>query len=408
MKRNDCRLCKSKKLTKFLELGPQPLAGKFLRKDQLGQSEPFHDLGVYFCEDCKLVQAIDIVEGDKLFSEYFYAPHALLSPHFTDYAKDLVAEYKLGKDTLVVEFGSNIGMMLKPLRDLGVNAIGVEPASNIAEMANKLGLTTVNDFFTEKVAKEIVSKHGKADMIIANNVFAHIDDLDEILRGIKALLKDDGVYVFENHYLLDTVKLLQYDDVYHEHLCYYALIPLIPFFRKWGMEIIHAKPIHTHGGSIRVYVANSTTKKPSPAIQTMVDQEKAAKLDQFATYEHFGNAVRAQKIELATLLKKLKAEGKKIVGYGAPARGNTILNYCGIDTSILDYIIDDSPLRQDKYTPGTHIPIYNVEKFRADQPDYALLLAWGGYTEKILKKEQAFIDKGGKFIVPLPKPQMIP
>ncbi|MDO8625367.1 MAG: methyltransferase domain-containing protein, partial [Candidatus Diapherotrites archaeon] len=233
MQRSDCRLCKSTDLVKFLELGPQPLAGKFVKPENVNKTDATFPLGVHFCKNCTLVQVLDIIPKDALFEEYFYAPHSILSPHFTEYAKQITAEFDLSNQKFVVEFGSNIGMMLKPLKDLGVKAIGVEPAKNIAETANGYGLETINDFFNEQVAKRIMQKNGAADLIVANNVFAHIDDLDEILRGIKALLKPNGVYVFENHYLLDTVEKLQYDDVYHEHLCYYALHPLIPFFKRW-------------------------------------------------------------------------------------------------------------------------------------------------------------------------------
>ncbi len=407
MKNLQCRFCKSPDLHKFLELGPQPLAGRFLREGQLTEKEPFFPLGVHFCKRCSLVQVLDIVPKDVLFSEYFYAPHSVLSPHFVGYAKEIVQEFKLSRDSLVVEFGSNVGMMLRPLKELGIRAVGVEPAKNIAQIANESGLETVNDFFNEKVAGGLAGRLGKADMIVANNVFAHIDDLDEIMRGIKALLKDGGVYVFENHYLVDTVEKLQYDDIYHEHLCYYSLHPLIPFLEKYGLQVFAAKRINTHGGSIRVFCSN-VNRPVGSSVKELLDLEKKAGLDRVETFIEFGEKVRAHKKELTALLASLKAQGKKIAGYGAPARGNTLLNYCAIGTDTLDYIIDDSPLRQGKYTPGTHIPIVSVDKFREGRPDYALLLAYGGYTDTILKKEQGYIERGGKFIIPLPKIRVVP
>ncbi|HLC92861.1 MAG TPA: class I SAM-dependent methyltransferase [archaeon] len=406
MKKNNCRFCKSADLHKFLELGPQPLAGNFLTSGQLSEKEDYFPLGVSFCKNCTLVQVLDVVPKDKLFSQYFYAPHSVLSPHFTGYAKEIAEEFKLNGESLVIEIGSNIGMMLRPLKELGVKAIGVEPAENIAKMANDLGLETMNDFFTEKVARGIAKKHGKADMVVANNVFAHIDDLDEILRGIKALLKDGGIFIFENHYLLDTVEKLQYDDVYHEHLCYYSLHPLIPYLSKYGLQVFDAKRIKTHGGSIRVYCGNSK-RQVKPSVQELLKEEKEHGLDKLETFIEFGDKVRNRKEELAKLLHSLKSGGKTIVGYGAPARGNTLLNYCRIGPEILDYIVDDSPLRQNKFTPGTHIPIIPVERFRKENPDYALLLAYGGYTETILKKEADFLKNGGKFIVPLPEVKII-
>ena len=406
MKKDSCRFCKGRDLHKFLELGPQPLAGKFLTAGQLGEKEDYFPLGVSFCKSCKLVQVLDVVPKDKLFSQYFYAPHSVLSPHFTAYAKEITDEFGMDERSLVVEIGSNIGMMLKPLKELGVKAIGVEPAKNIAEIANGMGLETINDFFTEKVAADIAGKYGKADMVVANNVFAHIDDLDEILRGITALLKGGGIFIFENHYLLDTIESLQYDDIYHEHLCYYSLHPLIRYLGKYGMQVFDAKRIKTHGGSIRVYCSNS--KRPvKAAVGELLEGEKKHGLDRLETYIEFGNKVKERRKELTELLRSLKSDGKTIVGYGAPARGNTLLNYCKIGTEVLDYIVDDSTLRQGKFTPGTHIPIIPVDRFRKESPDYALLLAYGGYTETILKKEDGFIKNGGKFIIPLPKVKII-
>lgn len=407
MKRDNCRLCKSRDLHKFLELGPQPLAGKFLTREQLAEKEDYFPLGVHFCKNCALVQVLDVVPKGKLFSQYLYAPHSVLSPHFTEYAKEITAEFGLNGKSLAVEIGSNIGMMLKPLKELcGVKAIGVEPAQNIAKMANEMGLETINDFFTEKVARGIAEKSGKADIVVANNVFAHIDDLDEILRGIKALLKENGVFVFENHYLLDTVEKLQFDDIYHEHLCYYSLHPLIPFLGKYGLQVFDARRIKTHGGSIRVYCGNSE-RKVKAAVQELLEEEKKRGLDRLETYAEFGKKAWKRREELVKLLRSLKSEGKTIAGYGAPARGNTLLNYCKIGTDILDYIVDDSPLRQGKFTPGTHIPITSVDRFRKENPDYALLLAYGGYTETIIKKEDGFIKNGGKFIIPLPEVKVV-
>ena len=406
MKKDRCRLCKSPNLHKFLELGPQPLAGKFLTMAELSDKEDFYPLGISFCKDCSLVQVLDIVPKDRLFSQYLYAPHSALSPHFTAYAKEITGDFKLNGNSLVVEIGSNIGMMLKPLKELGVRAIGVEPAKNIAEMANGMGLETINDFFSEKVAKDIVRERGKADLVVANNVFAHIDDLGEIMRGIKAVLRDGGIFIFENHYLLDTVEKLQYDDIYHEHLCYYSLHPLLPYLEKYGMRVFDARRIKTHGGSIRVYCGNSE-RAVEPSVGELLREEKERGLCRLETFIEFADKVKRRREGLFKLLRSLKSEGKTIAGYGAPARGNTLLNYCKIGTETLDYIVDDSPLRQNKFTPGTHIPIIPVDRFKEENPDYALLLAYGGYTETILKKEEEFIKNGGKFIIPLPEVKII-
>lgn len=407
MKKNtQCRMCGSQQLRMFLQLGPQPLAGAFLTQDKVRQKDPMYPLDVYFCEDCKLVQLLDVVPKETMFSEYFYSPHPVLSEHYARYAEEVVERFKLKPDSLVVEFGSNDGTMLKYLTSLGPRGIGVEPAKNIAAIARERGVDTINDFFSEKVAREMVERHGKADAIIANNVFAHIDDLHEVMRGIRVLLKDAGIFVFENHYLLESVRQLQYDDIYHEHVCYYSLHPLVPFFKKYGLSVFDVKTVPTHGGSIRVYIGNPAHHPARNSVGKTLELEKKEKIDRLETYTDFAARVVRQRERLTGLLKSLKAQGKRIVGYGAPGRGNTMLNYCKIGTDILDYTTDENPLRQGKITPGMRIPVVSPERLRKEQPDYALMLAWS-YMGPILKKEQRFLSRGGKFIVPLPEPKIL-
>lgn len=408
-RRDTCRFCKSKNLVKFLDLGKQPLAGGFLTKEQFS-SEKFYPLELYICKECLLVQVLDVIDKETLFKEYFYLSSVTktLSQHFEDYAKILFEKFLKKQNSFLVEIGSNDGVLLKPLNKLGVKTVGVEPAKNVAKIAQSSGIEVVNDFFTEAVASEIANGYGKADIITASNVFAHIDDLDEVMRGIKILLKDDGVFVFEVHYLLNLILEMQYDMVYHEHMNYYSLPPLVKFFEKFGMEIFDAEMIPMHAGGIRVYVRNvgKRNEPVSENIEKLLALERQNGLHELETYKIFSQKVRKSKEELLKLIANLKIKGNKIVGYGASGRANTILNYCGINSKILDYIVDASPLRQNMCTPGTHIPIVSEEKFRSDKVDYAIILAWP-YSKEIMEKEKIFIEKGGRFIKPLPKVEIL-
>lgn len=408
IRRSDCRLCKSRDLVEVLDLGKVALAGGFLRKNQF-EGEKKYPLRVFFCKNCKLVQLLDVVPPDELFRDYFYQSSSTktLSSHFAEYAKYLFGRGLVRKGSFVVEIGSNDGVLLAPLKGLGARVLGVDPAENVAAMAESRGIEVVKDYFTEKVASEISERQGKADVILANNVFAHIDDLDEVVRGVKAVIKEDGVFIFEVHYILDLIEKMQYDTIYHEHLCYYSLMPLIDYFRGFGMEIFDVERIPTHAGSMRVYARPKGNGKISESVRNLLKTERDMGLDRLDTYLEFSERVREQKRRLMGLLRELKNDGKKIIGYGAPGRGNTLLNYCGIDTGILDYLIDMSPLRQGTYTPGTHIPVFPPEKMKNDKPDYALMLAWS-YMSEIVKKEQDFIRGGGKFIIPLPEVKIIP
>lgn len=409
-KHNDtCRFCGSTDLVKFIEMGSMPLAGGFLREDDI-PNEKLYPLDVYFCNECKLVQLLDVVPKETLFEEYFYMSSTTktLSQHFVNLA-ELLKERFLSQDSFVVEIGSNDGVFLKPLKSLGIRSLGFEPAKNIAKVAKSYGLKIVNDYFTEKSAVEVAKKEGEADLVSASNVFAHIEDLHDVVKGVKAVMKEDGVFVFEVHYLLDLIEKMQYDTIYHEHLYYHSLIALEIFFKKFGMEIFDVQRIPIHEGSIRVFVKNSSNKKfkISPAVASLASFERKRDLDVASTFVKFGEDVGAHRTKLVSLLKKIKSERKKIIGYGAPGRGNTLLNYCKIGKDFLDYVTDESPTRQGKFIPGMHIPIISPVNIKKTKPDFALMLAWS-YMDEILSKEQEFMKRGGKFLVPLPSPKIIP
>lgn len=405
--RTTCRICGSDKLHKFLTLGPTPLANDFLTAGQLDEVELRYPLDVYFCSNCCLVQLSDVVRPEVMFKEYAYMTGASkpMHVHFSGLAEDAARNFKIGKDGLVVDIGSNDGTLLQCFSKFGPRVLGIEPASNIARLAVAKGVPTVNEFFDENCAVNVRKKYGSADVITATNVFAHVDNLDSLLRGIGHLLSDNGVFIIEVPYVLNLLNSIEFDTIYHEHLSYFAVHPLVHLFRKFGMEVVDVKQLSVHGGSIRVFVQKAP-KQQSQNVIDMLSMERKVKLDSVETYTKFAENVASFREKLVKLLKTLKDDGARITGYGATAKENTLLNYCKIGTDILDYISDTTPLKQGRYTPGMHIPIVPEEKFHEEPPDYALLLAWN-YASEILKKESKYRQEGGKFILPFPEPKVI-
>ena len=405
--RKNCRICGNTKLDKFLSLGPTPLANNFLKSDQLNREELYYPLDVYFCNKCHLIQLLDIVPPEVMFKDYAYITGASkpMELHFAGLTKDVSTNFKVNKDSLVVDIGSNDGTLLQYFSKIGLRVLGIEPASNIAQIARKRGISTINKFFSKDCALEIYKKYGFADVILATNVFAHVDNLENILYGIDYLLLKDGVFIIEVPYLINLLDNIEFDTIYHEHLSYFSIYPLVYLFRKFGMKIVNIKQIPIHGGSIRIFIKRSNEKQ-SQNVSKFLLMEQNAELDSIKTYTEFAKKVALVKERLVKLLKTLKNEETRITGYGATAKGNTLLNYCKIGPDILDYISDTTAYKQGRYTPGMHIPIFPEEKFHKDIPNYSLLLAWN-YADAILQKEQKYRRKGGKFILPLPDPKII-
>jgi len=402
-----CRVCKNKRLRKFLKLGPTPLANSFLKQEQLASEEMSYPLDVYFCPECGLVQLRDVVPPEILFKDYVYLTgmSQTMKQHFYLLAVEVVNKFNLSKDDLVVDVGSNDGTLLKGFKQLGTKTLGIEPATNVALVAEREGIETVNDFFSMDVAKKIIRRSGHSRVITATNVFAHINDLHEIVRTVDSLLTIDGIFVIEVPYLVDLLSKSEFDTMYHEHLSYFSLRPLVTLFKKFKMELFDVKRLPVHGGAIRCYVRRS----PSPiedSVYQLLAQEETLRLGEFNTYLEFAANVKKIKFQLTSLLRKLKMQGCKIVGYGAAAKGNTLLNYCKIGTDILDYVVDNTPFKQGLYTPGMHISVAPPDRILQDVPDYALLLAWN-YLDEILEKEQKYRELGGKFIVPIPEPRIV-
>jgi SAM-dependent methyltransferase len=349
-----------------------------------------------------------VVSPERLFRDYVYVSGTsnTLRNHFQALAKEVKESFALDHDSLVVDIGSNDGTLLKCFDALGIKTLGVEPATNIAKIARGHGIETINDFFTEKTALDIAETR-TAKAILATNVFAHVDDLDGFVRGVDVLLEDDGVFVIEVPYLLDLLQKMLFDTIYHEHLSYFALGPLTKLFERFHMRIVNVKRIQSHGGSVRIYVSRSSSEiAPNESVERLLGQEKQSGLSHRSTYADFASQVSVTKGKLVSMLGQLKSEGKRIVGYGAPAKGNTLLNYCNIGANVLEYIVDESPLKHGLYTPGMHVQVLPTTHLRKDKPDYALLLAWN-YAKEIFEREQEFQRNGGKFIIPIPDPKVV-
>jgi len=396
-------------VTAFLDLGTMPLAGNFLTGSEVGH-ERRYPLRIFYCRDCSLVQVLDVVSPKVLFSDYRYLSSvtATLREHFERYAADLAQSLAKTEDPFVIEIGCNDGVLLKPLQDQGVRVLGVEPAMNVAKVARERGIDVVTGFFDESLAERIAESDGPASILTASNVFAHIDALDGVVRGVAKLLRPDGVFIVEVHYLRELLRQMQYDFFYHEHLCYYSLTALVPFLARYGLRVVDAKTIPIHAGSIRIFARPWTSSHPpSRRLTGMLARERREGLASASTYVRFGKKVASHGARLRGTLVRLQSRGKTLAGYGAPGRGNTLLCHSRIGRDLLPYIVDASPSRHGRFTPGTHIPILPPDEFRKNPPDYALMLAWSYYHE-IVSKERSFVRGGGRFIVPLPELRVVP
>lgn len=409
-RRETCRICGSRNLHGFLDLGRTALANRFLGREQLDENEPDFRLDVHFCEDCTLVQLLEIVDADVLFRDYIYVSGTseTMRRHFADFADSVRERFQFPDGSLIVEAASNDGTFLSNFEGHGLRLVGVEPATNIAQIARDRGIETVNEFFGAETGRQVREEYGAAKCVLATNVFAHVDDVDSFVDGADAVMAEDGIFIFENSYIRDTLDGLQFDSVYHEHMSYYSITALTELFRRHEMEIFDVERTSVHGGSIRVFVQRKDGPHPiTDTPERMRREERDAGICDVSTYMEFGARVYALKDEIMTLLRKLKSEGKQIVAYGSSAKGNTLLNFFGIGSDLVDYIVDKNPMKQGTYSPGMHIPVLPTEKLREDQPDYALILAWN-FTEEILRQQEDYIAAGGHFIVPAPSPRIVP
>ena len=410
-----CRVCEAKTRS-FLSFGKMPLANNFLDKNMVAEIhegrrvEACYPLELFFCQGCGMVQIGEVLSPEKLFINYIYlaSNSETMKKHIKALVRRIKDKHLSGKDDFVVEIGSNTGDLLKLFKADGTRVLGIEPAKNIAAMSNKNDIETMAVFFNKETAHAVKERYGNANAVIGRHVFAHIKDLDSVIKGASDLIGKDGVFIVEVPYLVDFIERNEFDTVYHEHLSYFSVGTLKFLFNKYDMEIVDVeRALGIHGGSIIVYIKNKASNaKVSERVNELIKLEKENGLDDFKTYADFTDRVLKFKEELLSVLKGLKSQGKRICGYGAPAKSTTLLNYCGIDTDVLDFVVDNTPTKQGLYLPGSHLEVCSDECVLKEQPDYFLLLAWN-FADEIIRKEDKYIKKGGRFIVPIPNVRIV-
>ena len=399
-----CRICEKSFFEPVINIGPAPLANNYSRNRDT--SEEYFPLILYRCKNCGLVQLRDIVSKEVLFKNYDYftgETSETLPEHFESYANQVLSEVE-SNNPLIIGIGSNDGTFLHALANRGARVLGVDPAENIAEIAEEKGVNTIPEFFNSEVAENLATSE-LADVVVANNVIGHVDDLHDVIKGIRTILKDNGMFFFEVQYLPDLIDKNAFDMIYHEHRSYLSIKPLNHLLQKHNMSIVEVQRVPTQGGSIRVKAVNKSNGI-CKQVKEMVAQEESQQIYASDCYHKFGSSIIELRNELCHLLQDLRNEGNTIVGYGAPAKAAILLNYCNIGDDVLSFVTDEIPAKQRKFIPGTRIPIKPTEAFRQENVDYALMLAWN-YKEEIVQKEKEFLNNGGKFIVPLPRPTVI-
>jgi len=405
-----CRMCKSRSLVPYLNLGHTPPADQFRREEELRLPEISYPLRVVVCRDCGLSQLTHVVDPRVLYQyDYPYesSTTATGAAHWQKFAELAIARLGLTKGSLVVDVGSNDGTLLSKFKAQGMKVVGVDPAKNIAVLARKRGIPTIADFFTPAVARTIKSKYGKASLIVGTNVFAHIDDLDAVLKAAKSFLTPSGAFVFESPHFQHLVEKLEYDTIYHEHVSYLSLSPVVKFVRRFGMEVFAVEESEIHGGSFRVYIGMTDKHPIDSSVKAMIAREKKAGIHSVQVLKKFAERVAENRRKLMKIIDSLAHDGKRIAVVSTPAKGMTLLNYNGISKWHVQFATEKSPLKIGRVTPGAHILIVPDSELLDAGIDYALLLAWNFATE-IMHNNQEFIKRGGKFIIPIPEPRIIP
>jgi SAM-dependent methyltransferase len=386
-----------------------PLANAFIKDPDEIANEQFYPLNVVWCEKCALLMIDEVVPPEIMFSNYLYVSGTspTLNQHFLELTEKAIQLTNLQAEDLVIDIASNDGTLLKHFKNRDFRILGIEPAKNLADQANSEGIPTENDFIKFELAKSVAERYGRAKIITATNVVAHINDLNELMRSVSELITDDGVFIIEVPYLVDLINNTEFDTIYHEHLSYFSFHPLNYLFKKYNYKVIDIERIDIHGGSIRVYVTQQNSDyEVSPHVEQMLQFEKKLKITELSFYKTFAKKVEDLKANLIQALSALKENDKSIAGYGASAKGNTLLNYFEINTSMIDYIADLNPLKQGYLTPGTHIPVVDPTKIIEQKPDYLLLLAWN-FKDEIMEQQQQIREWDGKFIIPIPDVEII-
>jgi len=404
-----CRLCGADLVRSFVDLGMSPLCESYLAAGEIDAPETFYPLHVLLCEECLLVQLPAYVPGEHIFSDYAYFSSYSTSwvAHAKRYADEMTAKLGLTADSLVTEVASNDGYLLQHFHATGIPVLGVEPAGNVAEVAIAKGIRSVVQFLGPRTGQEIAAEYGKADLVAGNNVFAHVPDIRGFAAGLRALVKDTGLVTLEFPHLLRLIERRQYDTIYHEHFSYLSLLTASRALESAGLRVVDVDELTTHGGSLRVHARpNEAAGEPSARVKAVLDLEEAAGLHTVAGHAGFAVDVLKIKSDLLTFLIGAVAEGKTVAGYGAPGKGNTLLNHCGIRSDLLSYTVDRSPHKQGRFLPGTHIPIYAPERLAETKPDYILVLPWN-LREEITQQLEYVRSWGGRLVFPIPALEIV-